>query len=429
MVGIKPTVGLVSRAGTIPLAHSFDTAGPITRDVTDAAALLSAVTGYDGTDVINTPSAGRPSGPVDYTRYLSTHALEGARIGYSSQDMPSGAAGAVWQQALGQLKADGATLVEVAPAFDPNNPDVSSVDNLPTEGNLSIAELANIPEEFHNNLDTYLATEAGPEGTAPGDRPVLTTDDLTGIIAYNQGYPNQVKYGQSLLITSDANDGATQTDPGSAATIVAARHVIDTSLSHYGLSAYVAPDASYAGSGAAAGYPSITVPDGYTPDATLGQDAHGMQFLGTAYSEPTLIGMAYAYEQSSHLRTPATVADPAITANACATSPTANTPEAPVAVGGFLVVVLRRSLVVLGDDAGDPGDACTPAGAQCEAPRRRPSDVLTQSAYSDGDAPPGDSNGQPTTGSPTWAPEGQRRKWSAAPRHLALKPAGGAGHR
>jgi amidase len=113
MVGIKPTVGLVSRNGIIPLAHSFDTAGPIARNVTDAAVLLSAISAPDPSDVVNQRAPGGPPPGHNYLPYLKRGALKGARIGYSTADEPSDApSAAVWNAALAALRADGATLVE-----------------------------------------------------------------------------------------------------------------------------------------------------------------------------------------------------------------------------------------------------------------------------------------------------------------------------
>jgi len=316
MVGIKPTVGLVSRNGVVPLAHSFDTAGPIARDVTDAASLLSAVSEPDPTDVVNQRAPGGPPAGHGFTAYLTAGALRGSRIGYSTADEPSDpAAAAVWDAARAALTAAGATLVET--------------DTLANTGSLSLTEIAGIPSEFKYGVADYLAHEAGPVGGAHG-RPALVTDDLTGVIAYNQLHSDRIPYGQSLLEASDATAGATQNDPSSTGTILNARQSIDGTLTAGTLDAYVAPDAAYAGSGAAAGYPSVTVPDGYTP-ATIGSTPHGIQFLGTAWAEPKLVGLAYSYEQATRQRTPATVSDPAVTAGVtCASPPTTTTPATPV---------------------------------------------------------------------------------------------------
>jgi amidase len=295
MVGIKPTLGVVSRNGIIPLAHSYDTAGPIARDVTDAAVLLSAVSAPDPTDSIFLEAAGSPPRGHDYTASLNRTALHGAHIGYSPADVSSLSAEGqvVFNRALADMAAQGATLVPFNTLSD------SSVGGL--------TELAGIPSEFKFGIKDYLANEAGPAG--PHGRPVLVTDDLTGIVVYNQQHSSQIPYGQNLLIASDATAGATADDPTSAVTIEAARANIDTIFSQRGITAYVGPDASYANIGAAAGYPSVDVPVGYTDHGTTPM---GMQILGRAWTEPTLIGYAYSYEQATHRRVPPTVADPGL---------------------------------------------------------------------------------------------------------------------
>lgn len=303
MVGIKPTLGVVSRTGIIPLAHSYDTAGPITRDVTDAAVLLTAVSAADPADSVFLEAAG--SGPPghDYTASLKATALHGARIGYSQADVSalSTDGQAVFNRALADMTAAGATLV----AFD-------TLSNTSIGG---LTELGGIFSEFKFGIRDYLAHEAGPAG--PKGRPVLITDDLTGIIAYNQQHSSQIPYGQDLLIASDATAGATADDPSSAATIEAARANIDSAFSQNGITAYVGPDASYANIGAAAGYPSVDVPIGYTGNGTTPM---GMQILGQAWTEPALIGYAYSYEQATHRRVPPTVADPALVCSAKTTA-------------------------------------------------------------------------------------------------------------
>ncbi|MHB8509757.1 MAG: amidase family protein [Candidatus Dormibacteria bacterium] len=295
MVGIKPTLGVVSRSGIIPLAHSYDTAGPITRTVTDAAVLLTVVSAPDPTDSVFLPAAGSPPAVHDYTASLKSTALRGAHIGYSPADVSalSSPAQAVFNRALADITAAGATLVP----FD-------TLSNTSPGG---LTELGGIFSEFKFGIKDYLANSAGPAG--PKGRPVLVTDDLTGIIVYNQQNSSRIPYGQSLLIASDVTAGATADDPSSAATIEGARANIDTAFSQNGITAYLGPDASYANIGAAAGYPSVDVPIGYT---NRGTTPMGMQILGQAWTEPSLIGYAYSYEQATHRRAPATVADPTL---------------------------------------------------------------------------------------------------------------------
>jgi amidase len=295
MVGIKPTLGVVSRSGIIPLAHSYDTAGPIARNVTDAAFLLSAVSGPDSNDSVFLGAAGSPPPGHDYTASLETTALQGAKIGYSPGDVSAMTADAqpVFNRALDDLKAAGATLVPF--------------DTLSNSSIGGLTELGGIPSEFKFGIKDYLANSAGPVGDR--GRPALVTDDLTGILVYNQQHSDRLPYGQNLIIASDATHGATLDDPSSAATIESARANIDSAFSQNGITAYIGANADYANIGAAAGYPSVDVPIGYTGN---GITPMGMQIMGQAWTEPTLIGYAYSYEQATHRRVPPTVADPAL---------------------------------------------------------------------------------------------------------------------
>jgi len=331
MVGIKPTLGVVSRAGIIPLAHSYDTAGPIARDVTDAAVLLTAVSATDPADSVFLEATGSTPLGHDYTKALNATALHGARIGYSPGDVSglSTDEQAVFTQALNDMAAAGATLVPF--------------DTLSDTSPGGLTELGGIPSEFKFGIKDYLANDAGPAG--PHGRPVLLTDDLTGIVVYNQQHASQIPYGQSLLIASDATSGATLDDPSSVATIEGARANIDTAFSQNNLTAYVGPNADYANIGAAADYPSIDVPIGYTNGGTTPM---GVQLLGQAWSEPTLIGLAYSYEHATHRRIPATVADPTLVQTTCAAavvpdavSPTLLAP-AGIAVAGASLGRRRR---------------------------------------------------------------------------------------
>jgi len=334
MVGIKPTVGLVSRSGVIPLAHSYDTAGPIARDVTDAAALLTAVSATDAADGVFLEAPGGPPSAHDYTGDLDAGALHGARIGYSPQDVSSysGDAQVLFQRALNDMAAAGATLVPFDTFSD------SSAGGL--------TELGGIPSEFKFGIKDYLANTAGPVG--PHGRPQLLSDDLTGIIVYNQQHSDRIPYGQNLLIASDATHGLTLDDPSSATTIEAARANVDTAFSQNNLTAYVGANADYANIGAAAGYPSVDVPIGYTNGTT----PMGLQILGRAWTEPTLIGLAYSFEQATHRRIPPTVIDPALV-----NCPTATAATVPAAHGPWSVVSAATMASGLPDTAGSGGAA------------------------------------------------------------------------
>jgi amidase len=271
LVGIKPTTGLLSRYGILPLAPSFDTPGPMTRTVTDAAIMLGAMAGVDKKDERTADSGEAPS---NYTKFLKTDALKKARLGYSPQDLSSNG---LFQKALDVLKKHGATLVET--------------DNLANTSLVGLSEIGLIPNEFKASLNQYLADQT-PDS--------LRVRTLSDIIAYNEQHPDEVKYGQSLLIASDAMPGIYH--PASAqATIQSARAAIDATLVADDLDAIVAPGNTYANVSAAAGYPTVIVPAGYS-----GPNPFGLSFLADGFSEPRLISFAYAYEQATRLRVPPT---------------------------------------------------------------------------------------------------------------------------
>jgi amidase len=276
LVGVKPTVGLVSRAGIIPLSPSFDTAGPMTRNVTDAAAVLSAISGPDPRDDATHGVSGK-----DYLAGLKPDALRGVRLAFAEDDSPSGAAGAAYAAALDKLRALGATLVPVR--------------SLGATGNVGLTEIAAIPNEFKASLNQYLATEV---------RPGLRVRTLSEIIAFNAQHPDKVKYGQDLLQVSDATPGnATLGVIQSGVTRVASRAGIDVALAEAGATGLVTYGTTRVNLAAAAGYPTVTVPIGYDPD-TL--DRLALTFHGTGFSEDKLLAYAYAYEQATKVRRPPT---------------------------------------------------------------------------------------------------------------------------
>jgi len=278
LVGIKPTVGLVSRHGVIPLAQSFDTAGPMTRNVTDAALMLQTIAGRDDKDA---PYDEAPGGPPLHPHYLAAlhrGTLAGARLGYSPNDAQRSK---VFNRALHDLRQAGATLVPTEELSD-----TSAV---------GLTELSEIFNEFKYGINDYLAHEAGPK---------VTVKTLTDIVVYNQQHPDKVKYGQGLIISSDATPGIYDEPTAIAsrtATITSARESIDHVLTGLQLDAYLTPGASYANIGAAAGYPTVMVPAGFN-----GSEPMGLGFLGSAWSEPTLLSLAYDYERVSHRRVPPT---------------------------------------------------------------------------------------------------------------------------
>ena len=286
LVGVKPTIGLVSRAGVIPLAHVFDTAGPMARTVTDAAALLGVVAGVDPLDDASPRFTAALGGVVpDYLAALKPDALQGVRLGVRDFDMTTeGLFGA----ALDVLRAQGAEIIEY------------------TEGdtaNLSLLSIAVITNEFKWYLNKYLAEEAGP------GLPVATLSDIILLNAQNM---DTVQYGQDLLIASNAMTGL-ELDPvylaSRTAAVTGSQMALDTAINDNQLDAIVAPGSGNITATASAGYPNVTVPMGYE-----GQSPQGLSFAGAPFSEEKLLAYAYAYEQATKKRIPPTTLNPALAA-------------------------------------------------------------------------------------------------------------------
>ncbi|MBM0743942.1 PEP-CTERM sorting domain-containing protein [Phormidium sp. CLA17] len=281
LVGVKPTLGLASRDGIIPIAASQDTAGPLARTVTDAAILLGAITGVDPKDAATAGSAGKTY--TDYTPFLNTNALSGARIGVPREFFwttgVSTEQAAIAENALSIIRSLGAEVVEA---------DITTVP-LPGSSVLSY--------EFKRDLNLYL-------GSLGENAPIKT---LADVIAFNSSANPEValKYGQVLALASQARD----LDPSSADTqkyladraqdlLLSREQGIDAYLNTYNLDAIFFPGTRGANIAARAGYPSVIVPAGYQS----GNAPFGITFSGTAYSEPTLLGLAYAFEQATLFR-------------------------------------------------------------------------------------------------------------------------------
>ena len=284
LVGVKPTVGLVSRSGIIPLAHSFDTAGPMARTVTDAAALLGVVAGLDPTDDASPRFQAALGGVVpDYLGALSTTALRGVRLGVRNSELTDTG---LFGEALAVLRAQGAEIVPFNASLLENG---------------STAEIAAITTEFKWYLNRYLATEAGTG---------LPVANLTQIIQFNSRNRDRVRYGQDLLVASNLQTGL-PFDPvylaSRAAAIRSSEIALDTMFRRQRLDAIVSPNYGNVGVTAASGYPNVTVPMGY-----VGQAPQGLSFAGRPFTEEALLAYAYAYEQASHKRTPPTTLNPAL---------------------------------------------------------------------------------------------------------------------
>ncbi len=276
VVGLKPTVGLVSRAGVVPLAISQDTAGPLTRSVADAALLLSALAGVDLHDSLTLSAA--PHLHIDYARFLDPQALHGARIGVPRQvyfGRPGQeAAEALIEQAIATLRAAGAIIVDPA--------------EVPTAHEVARLRSSVFAREFKAGLNAFLATQ--------GDvAPVRT---LTDIIAFNAAHPAQcLNYGQLLAENADRTNGlddaAYHVDRLRDLTL--ARELgLDAVLQRYRLDALITPGGAAAKLTGKAGYPAVTVPVGFTDDGM----PVGMSLIGGAFSEPRLIAFAHAFEHA-----------------------------------------------------------------------------------------------------------------------------------
>ncbi|MBT2687449.1 amidase [Bacillus sp. ISL-47] len=278
LVGIKPTVGLISRTGIIPIAHSQDTAGPMARSVRDAAILLSVLAVSDENDPITLTNQDLQG--KDFTEYLDHDGLKGARIGIAREtyfDYLSEEKLAVMNEAVDQLKKLGAEVVEevVIPS---------------TKAQWSYDVLT---YEFKADLNAYLRTVA----------PHLNIRSLADVIEFNEKNSGKtLKYGQTILTESEETSG-NLTEKAYISSLekdiyLSTEQGIDHVMQEHQLDAIVFPNNFGAGIPAKAGYPSITVPAGYTPEG----EPVGMTFTGLAYSEPTLIKLAYAYEQATKKR-------------------------------------------------------------------------------------------------------------------------------
>jgi len=314
LVTVKPTVGLISRAGILPIAHSQDTAGPMTRTVRDAAILLNVLAAPDPQD----PATGELQRSDDYTRFLDRNGLKGARIGVPSDPSDPGndvyygklgpRAHAVMGEVVAGLEAQGATIVRA---------------NIPTEGwiggpGTEMAILNRNPEsirryeparrpivfvyELKHDLNAYL-----PEWLTGMDMRCLAD-----IIAFNEAHADRaLRFGQDIFLAAEATRGdLSEPEYGAAraADLRSSRALgLDTYMDRHRLDAVLFPGAAGAAIAAKAGYPSVQVPAGFisgfagkpTPDYPL-----GATFTGRAWSEPVLLRLAYAFEQATQARRP-----------------------------------------------------------------------------------------------------------------------------
>jgi amidase len=295
VVGIKPTLGLVSRAGIVPIAHSQDTAGPMARTVTDAAILLGALTGIDPDDRATEESRGKAF--TDYTNFLDAHGLRGARIGVARKTFGfSEAVDRLMDEALEVMKRQGAVLVDPA--------------DIETLSKLDEGETIVLLYELKADLNAYLAW-LGPNA------PVKS---LQEIIAFNDRHKEKEMpfFGQDMFIKAEAKGPLTSKEYLDALEKnrrLTRAEGIDAVMDNHQLDAFVAPtggpawitdlvDGDHFSGGsstapAVAGYPNISVPAGYVFGLPV-----GISFFGRAWSEPTLLKLAYAFEQATRHRRP-----------------------------------------------------------------------------------------------------------------------------
>lgn len=290
IVGIKPTVGLVSRSGIIPIAHSQDTAGPMARSVRDAAILLSAMTGVDSADAA---SAALAKEPQDYAANLTADGITGKRIGvirsyHGAESNPE--IEAILASSIEALRSHGAEIIDSI--------------NIDTEG-MGDAEYEVLLYEFKADLEQYLENSAAP------------IRSLAAIIEYNENNKELAMpiFGQEILL--EAQDKGPLTDSAYLEALATSRQIarsgIDSVMAEHDLDALIAPtngpawltdhingDTFHVGSSsyaAVSGYPSVTVPAGFVSGLPI-----GLTFIGQANSDAQLIEIAYAFEQATNIR-------------------------------------------------------------------------------------------------------------------------------
>jgi amidase len=293
VVGVKPTVGLVSRAGIIPISRTQDTAGPMARTVRDAAILLGAIAGVDKNDAAT--ASCKAEG--DYTKFLDKDGLKGVRLGvprklFMRRSKAAQEVIAVFEEALKTLVSLGAELVDPA--------------DIPNQERLGPHEMTVLLHEFKAGLDEYLATRK------------LDVKTLADVIAWNdkQAEKELALFNQDLLLLSQKQESLDA--EGYKKALEAARRLsreegIDRAIADHKLDAFVAPtggpawktdypagDRFLLGSSkcaAVAGYPSVTLPSGNVRGLPV-----GLTFFGPAWSEGALLRMAYAFEQKAAAR-------------------------------------------------------------------------------------------------------------------------------
>ena len=293
LAGIKPTVGLVSRSGIIPISHSQDGAGPMCRTVRDAAILLGALTGVDPEDAATAASGGKSQ--TDYAQYCDPNGLKGARIGVARKYFGfSDSVDALMEQSLAVMKQEGATLIDPA--------------DIETFGKFDDTELLVFMYELKADLNAYLS-RLGPGA------PVRTLQDIIDFNEHNR-QKEMPYFGQDLFVKAQAKGPLTEKEYVDALAKnhqLARTEGIDALMDKHQLDAIVAPTGGPAwltdlvngdhvaggssNAAAVAGYPNINVTAGFLSGLPV-----GISFFGRAWSEPTLIKLAYSFEQATKAR-------------------------------------------------------------------------------------------------------------------------------
>ncbi|HUF06540.1 MAG TPA: amidase family protein [Candidatus Binatia bacterium] len=308
IIGIKPTLGLWSRAGVVPISADQDTAGPMARNVTDAAVLLGAATGVDPDDAATADQAGNAF--TDYTQFLDDNALDGARIGVwragtFDPDLTGPVIEPILDDAVAALEAEGATVVE----------------GMDVDLSATVGEFAALLCEFKTDIATYLQTYVHGTNPVTGQAYPQT---LAELIAFNQAHPQlEGPWNDLVFELAEETNGRDQDCADIRASVTPpVQDAVDQLMAENDLDAIIAltngpawptndnPDEGdldghfeyFVGSSSAAavsGYADITVPAGYIEGLPI-----GVTFIGGRWAEPELLGLAYDYEQATQVRVP-----------------------------------------------------------------------------------------------------------------------------
>lgn len=288
LVGVRPTVGLASRDGIIPLALSQDTGGPMTRSVLDAAVALDAVVGVDEADPATAAQTGRV--PESYTAALDPEALDGTRIGYVASMVGTNRTTVrLWAQARAALEARGATLVEI-----PSSPELTAVLNEPSGST----------NEFRRDLAAYVERHLAPQVQARTIEDILATDHF---VTSRRGV-----YEQRAAVTDEQYDAWAGPTGSHTVALATGRAYVTRLMDDLDLDAIAYPGGVPYGTQGTnmrlspnTGLPAVTVPMGQATaeDATIPGAGVNLELVGRAFDEGTLLGLAYDFEQTTRART------------------------------------------------------------------------------------------------------------------------------